>query len=79
MRTITVEPTVDDTQYILHALNEFKQHGREKVEADETGDGELTPMYAGDIMQAKLIFDKINRIAEPVFGKDTLVVSYELL
>lgn len=79
VRTLTVELTSDDTRYILHALNEFKNACREKIEADESGEGEYTPMYADDLMQAKMIYEKINSIAEPVFGKDALVVSYELL
>lgn len=79
VRTVTVELTSDDARYILHALKEFKEACREKIDADEEGDGELTHMYADDIMQAKMVYDKINSAAEPVFGKEALVVSYELL
>lgn len=79
VRTITIELTSDDARYILHALNEFKKMCHERIQADETGEGELTHMYANDVMQAKMIYEKINRIAEPAFGKDALVVSYEFL
>lgn len=78
-RTITVELTSDDARYILHALNEFKKMCHERIQADETGEGELTHMYANDVMQAKTIHEKINRVAQPAFGKDVLTVSYELL
>lgn len=79
VRTATVELTSDDARYILHALKEFKKACREKIDADEDGEGELTRMYADDIMQAKMVYEKISNAAEPVFGKDALVVSYELL
>jgi len=78
-RTVIVELTSDDARYILHALEQFKKNCREKVDADEDGEGELTHMYADDIMQAKLIYEKVYNAAEPVFGNKALVVSYELL
>jgi len=79
IRTVNVELTSDDARYILHALKEFKESCRKKIDADENGDEELTHMYADDIMQAKMVYEKINNAAEPVFGKDALTVSYELL
>ena len=79
VRTITVELTSDDTRYILHALSEFKKSCHEKIDKDESGEGELTHMYANDVMQAKMVYEKIAKIAEPVFGKNALVVSYESL
>lgn len=79
IRTVNVELTSDDARYILHALEEFKKSCRAKVDADEDGEDELTPMYADDIMQAKLIYEKIRAAAEPVFGEDALVVSYDIL
>ncbi len=79
IRTVNVELTSDDARYILHALNEFKKQCKEKVDADEEGDDDLTHMYANDILEAKMVYEKINKIAEPEFGKEALQVSYELL
>lgn len=78
-RTVKVELTSDDARYILHALEHFKNHCHEKVEADEDGDDDLTHMYANDILEVKMIYEKIENIAKPVFGDDSLKVSYELL
>ena len=77
IRTISTELTSDDARYILHALNEFKLACRKKVEQDE--DGDMTHMYANDIMISSGIYKKLFDIAEPAFGKDQLVVSYEEL
>ena len=79
VRTVKVELTSDDVRYILHALREFKLACREKVDADETGDGDLTHFYANDIMEAKLIHEKIEGLAVPVFGEGVREFSYELL
>lgn len=79
VRSVSVELTSDETRYILHALREFKAACHEKVAADEAGDGDLTHMYANDIMQAKLIHEKLERLAVPVFGDGVLAFSYELL
>lgn len=79
VRTVNIDLTCDDARYIMHALNEFKKHCREKVSADEDGDDDLTHMYANDIMQAKMVYEKLEKLAEPVFGKEALKVSYELL
>ena len=79
IRSITVELTSEEAKYILHSLNEFKSSCHSKVELDEDGDDELTHMYANDIMQTKLIYEKIEKIAMPVFGEDALKLSYELL
>ena len=79
VRSITVELTSDEAKYILHALNEFKLFSHSKVELDENGDDDLTHMYANDVMQTKLIYEKIENIAVPVFGADALKLSYELL
>ncbi len=79
IRTVSVDLTSDDVRYILHALNEFKEACREKVEADEEGDDDLTHMYANDIMTVSAIHEKLDKLATPVFGKDALKVSYELL
>lgn len=79
VRTVTVELTSEDVRYILHALREFKAACREKVDADESGDGDLTHMYANDVMQAKLIHQKIEALAVPAFGDGVLEFSYELL
>jgi hypothetical protein len=78
-RTISIELTSDDVRYILHSLSEFKKQCKEKVDADEDGEDDLTHMYANDIMEAKMIYEKLDGIAEPVFGKEALKVSYELL
>lgn len=78
-RTVSVNLTNDDARYILHALSEFKKMCKEKVEADEEGNDDLTHMYANDILATKMVFEKIEKLAEPVFGKEALVVSYELL
>jgi len=79
VRSVSVELTSDETKYILHALQEFKEACRKKVELDEDGEDEMTHMYADDIMQAKLIYEKIEKIAAPVFGIESLKLSYELL
>jgi hypothetical protein len=79
VRSVTVELTADEARYVLHALSEFKAACHQKIETDEEGDGELTHMYANDVMQAKLIYEKIEKIAVPVFGKKSLEFSYELL
>jgi len=79
IRTVNIELTSDDTRYILHALEEFKKSCHEKIEQDEDGDGDFTHMYANDVMQVKIIYEKIAKVAEPVFGKESLKVSYELL
>ena len=78
-RSVEVELTSDEMRYILHALREFKAACHVKVDADEEGDGDLTHMYANDIMQCRLIIDKLEKIAVPVFGEKALTVSYELL
>lgn len=78
-KTINVELTSDDVRYILHSLSEFKNQCKAKVDADEDGEDDFTHMYANDIMEAKMAYEKIERIAEPVFGKEALKVSYELL
>jgi hypothetical protein len=79
VRTVNVELTSDDARYILYALNEFKKQCKEKVDADENGDDDLTHMYANDILETKMVYEKINKISEPEFGKEALQVSYELL
>jgi len=79
VRTINVELTSDEAKYILHALEELKASCAAKVEEDEEGDDDLTHMYANDVMQARLIHEKIYKVAEPAFGGSSLVVSYELL
>lgn len=79
VRTINVELTVDEAKYILHALKELKESCAAKVEEDEDGDDDLTHMYANDVMQARLIHEKIYKIAAPAFGDSSLIVSYELL
>ena len=79
IRTVSVELTSDETKYILHALSEFKKSCKEKVANDEEGDDDLTHMYANDVMQARLIHEKLKNIAKPVFGESALVLSYELL
>ncbi len=79
VRTISVELTADDARYILHALSEFKKKCHAEISKDEEGDGDLTHMYANDVMHAKIVAEKIENIAMPVFGKEALVVSYELL
>jgi len=78
-RTVKVELTSDDVRYILHSLSEFKKQCKEKVDADEDGDDDLTHMYANDIMEAKMVYEKIDKIAVPVFGENVLKVSYDLL
>jgi len=79
VRTINVELTSDEAKYILHSLKEFKNSCNAKVQEDEEGDDDLTHMYANDVMQARIIYEKISNIATPVFGESSLVVSYELL
>lgn len=79
VRTVTAELTSDEARYILHALREFKAACHEKVAADESGDDDLTHMYANDIIQAKLIHEKLEKLAVPVFGEGVLEFSYELL
>lgn len=79
IRSISVELTSDEAKYILHALDEFKLSCHSKIELDEDGDGDLTHMYANDVMQTKLIYEKIENMAVPIFGKDALKFSYELL
>lgn len=78
-RTVTVDLTSDEVRYILHALREFKAECHKKVEADEDGDGDLTHMYANDVMQARLIHEKLENLAVPVFGGGVLEFSYDLL
>ncbi|WP_444997161.1 hypothetical protein [Aliikangiella sp. IMCC44359] len=79
VRTINVELTSDEAKYILHALKEFKESCSAKVKKDEEGDDDLTHMYANDVMQARMIHQKIFDIATPAFSEESLVVSYELL
>ena len=78
-RTVALDLTSDDVRYILHALREFKAARHAKVEADESGDDDLTHMYADDVMQARLIHEKIETLAVPVFGDCVLEFSYDLL
>lgn len=79
VRTVNVELTCDETKYILHALNQFKTACAEKVQSDEDGDDDFTHMYANDVMQARIIHEKLSNLATPVFGESSLVLSYELL
>ncbi len=79
VRTVNVELTCDEAKYILHALNEFKMACAAKVQEDEDGDDDFTHMYANDVMQARIIHEKLSSLATPVFGESSLVLSYELL
>ena len=79
VRTVALDLTSEDVRYILHALREFKAACHAKVEADESGDGDLTHMFANDVMQARLIHEKIEKLAVPVFGDGVLEFSYDLL
>ena len=79
IRTMEVELTSDDVRYILHSLNEFKLSCHEKVDEDEGGDGDLTHMYANDIMTVRGIYEKLHSSAKSVFPNDELKVSYEEL
>lgn len=79
IRTVNVELTSDDVRYILHALNEFKKSCADKVAEDENGDGELTHMYANDVMYSRMLHEKLYNAAAPVFGESALEFSYELL
>ena len=79
VRTINIELTSDEAKYILHALKEFKNSCNAKIQEDEEGDDHLTHIYANDVMQARIIYEKIFKMATPVFGESSLVVSYKLL
>lgn len=70
----------DEIRYILNSLSEFKSHRKQKVEEDEDCENDITPMYADDIMQARLIHEKISVKAISEFGEDiALPLSYETL
>ncbi len=78
-RTVSVELTSNDARYILYALNEFKKQCNEKIDANEEGNDDLTRVYANDILEAKMVYEKVNKVANPEFGKEALQDFYELL
>lgn len=77
VRSINVDLSNDEVRYMLHALSQFKKSCHEKLAADE--DGDLTYMYANDIMETRLIYEKLEKLAVPEFGEDVLKFSYDVL
>jgi len=77
-RSAHVELDADDARYILHALSLFKSECKQIISSlDE--DDDLVAMYGNDIMITKAIHERIWAICEPVFGRESLVVSHELI
>ena len=78
MKTITVELTHGNTSVLLHAIRELEVkyqhiiHGEHSAEEDR-------PFYTHDLMQIKLIHDKIRKMAMSTFGDTILNFSHETL
>lgn len=80
IKSISCEFSYDETVYLLNALEEFKNFRKKQVEQDENGELDITPMYADDILLARLIYEKISVIALQEFGENvTAPLSYDTL
>lgn len=77
IKTVDVQLTQSDVNYILHALRELKSSLRSKMDAD--ADESLTHAYGDDIMNLRSIHEKLAQRAVPVFGEKVLEFSYEEL
>ena len=79
LRSLNIELSQRDVQYILHAVNELTKTLEAEIEKDPGGEEERTPMYADDILNLRDIHNRLKEKAIPIFGKDGLTVSYETL
>ncbi len=78
IKRVTIDLSEDEVRYILHSLNEFKAQCHQQIDEDE--DSDLAPMLADDIMQARLVHEKVLKHSIPVFGEGISdPVSYETL
>lgn len=78
IKRVSIDLSEDEVRYILHSLNEFKTQCHQKIDEDE--DSDLAPMLADDVMQARLIHEKILKTSTPVFGEGiSNPISYETL
>jgi len=78
MKSITVELTDGDTNHLLHAVRELEAEYQHIVNG-KMSDKEDQAFYTHDLMQAKLVHDKIRKLAIDTFGYDILNFSHELL
>jgi len=79
LKSINLDLTERDTKYIIYALAELMEKLEMEIEKDPDGEEDITPMYADDVLSLRDVYIRIKDQAIPVFGEQSLKVSYETL